>query len=303
MDVEDKSPEYPAPHVVPPLSGTHKHTIILLHGTSTSGPEFAQTLLSFPFPLPAPAGTVDEDDHRSIPTTTIQRECPDIKFVLPTGRPRPTSVFGGRTTNAWFDIYTFSDRTIDESSQIPGIRDSTRYLVGLVAREARELEDLGPGGKLVIGGFSQGAAMSAVLSVSGILEREGLSGKIAGLALLSGWLPFRRQIISSLSSSASPSSSSRQRTAAKALTRILGLGDQESSDVMDTPIFLAHGGGDVKVKFQWGQEMRDGLAELGLDVRAEEGEGWGEEGLGHCKRNHGSKPQAISCHFLAVEYV
>lgn len=93
-------PERPPLFILPPLSNTHHTTLILLHGTSQTGPTFAEQLLSFPIPING------EEE-----TKTLQELLPDTKFVSPTGSRKYVTVLEGEG-HAWFDFESFEDRTL-----------------------------------------------------------------------------------------------------------------------------------------------------------------------------------------------
>ena len=91
--------------------------------------------------------------------------------------------------------------------QITGMRQSVGYLGEVVRGEVVLLGGVGDGdekGKVVLGGFSQGAAIAVLAVLSGEVEGGGGAvgieggGKgregIAGLVGLSGYLPLRREI-------------------------------------------------------------------------------------------------------------
>jgi hypothetical protein len=87
------------PFIVPPKSLPHTTSLILLHGTSTSGESFGSVLLEG-FLSPSSGANV-----------TLADLLPHAKFVFPSGRQRRTTVLGGNISNAWFDIWDFADRT------------------------------------------------------------------------------------------------------------------------------------------------------------------------------------------------
>jgi predicted esterase len=255
------SETYPDPYIIPP-STTHTTTLILLHGTSTSGPELASTLLAFPIPSPT-----------SPQTSTLQQLLPSTKLVFPTGRLRPTTVFGGRESHAWFDIHDFSDRTVGEEVQSEGIGESIEYLAELVKQE---VGILGDGKRVVVGGFSQGAAMAGMLILSGFVP------EIQNWVVLSGWLPFRLQLERSFSlisidmdASVNYIYAARRSAVARSLRGITGLGTGDGNKG-EMRVWMGHGRDDEKVRLEWGGQMRDVIRNLG--VRAE----WNTyEGLGH----------------------
>ncbi|RDL29784.1 uncharacterized protein BP5553_10649 [Venustampulla echinocandica] len=284
---------YPAPFIISPTPpNTHQTTLILLHGTSTTGPEFASSFLSFPFPQPQP---------KTNTPITLQQALPNTKFVFPTGKLRKTTVFGGRETNAWFDVSDFGDRTIGEDAMRGGIRESIVYLTGIVEDEVKLLEpksecdEDGQGrgdrsGRVVLGGFSQGSAMGVMLILSRMLEARGLAADIGGFTGLSGWCPFRLGLEESIFSGILDGDASieegyegRREKAASYLRQLIDIridGNEEEGcqgeSLLDKKIFLAHGKEDAKMKIEWGAQMRDLLKTLGGDV-------WWEAyvGLGH----------------------
>jgi predicted esterase len=180
-------------------------------------------------------------------------------LLFPTGSPKSTTVFNGKTTNAWFDIHSFSDRTIGEEDQIEGLKDSVRYLKGLIEEEVGALG--GGRERVVVWGFSQGGAVVGILSLSGVLER----GRVGGLVGMSGWLPFRRQIQDVVLGS--EGEGGKRDTAVKFVRELLSLEEPEvGGGGLKTPMLLCHGEEDQKVKLEWGVEMRDLMKELGMDV-------------------------------------
>ncbi|RDW82574.1 hypothetical protein BP6252_03686 [Coleophoma cylindrospora] len=247
---------YPAPHIIPPTS-THTHTIILLHGTSTSGPTFASSLLSFPFSVHDPKSAPN-------PTTkTLPHLLPSIRFVFPTGKLRTSTVFGGVLKHAWFDITTFADRTVGEDKQIEGLKESCLYLAELVEEEVKLLE--GRSDRVVLGGFSQGCAMVSFACLSGALPRVRL-GAVVGM---SGWLPFRRQIEEVVDSCKDLSGFERRIAVRGYLLDLLGLeassgeGHSVGEQCLDTELWFGHGLADEKVKPQWALEMSDVMESVG----------------------------------------
>lgn len=117
-----------------------------------------------------------------------------IRCVFPTGSLKPTTVFGGLETHAWFDVHDFSDRTVGEEDQIIGMKESISYLKGLINDEIELLQKDRSGGHVIIGGFSQGSAMAVIGMLSGEFEDGVLGVSVGGLVGFSGWLPFRGQV-------------------------------------------------------------------------------------------------------------
>jgi predicted esterase len=287
---------YPEPYIIlPSPPHLHVNTLILLHGTSTSGPEFAAPLLSTNFTC-----TTTQDP------TTLPLFFPTCKLIFPTGAPNPTTVFDGRETNAWFNIHSFADRTIGEHTLVfrRGLGASVRYLAALVKAEVDILEsrndESGVRGKVVLGGFSQGAAMAIVLLLSGELEQVGVGAGFGGVVGLSGWLPLRSQIDQAIKDESHVYDTAIEvwgdkREKVRGFLRSYlelddyGEGDnevgsrKEGKGWLDIPVFLGHGQVDEKVRCDWGLQMADVLVGLGLNVQRKVYDGvahwWNEEGI------------------------
>jgi phospholipase/carboxylesterase len=148
----------------------------------------------------------------------------DVRYVFPFAPVRPVTVNGGMSMPAWYDILGVDlVRREDEKS----LRESATDLQALIDREiARGI----PASRIVLGGFSQGCAMTLL---AGLRAPQ----RLAGLLGMSGYLPLAAT------------------TAA------------ERSDAnRDVPIFLAHGRTDPVVPYARGIATRDALVELGHAV-------------------------------------
>lgn len=82
---------------------------------------------------------------------------------------------GGR-----FDILSFGLNSTEDED---GMRKSARLIQELIESEIRSGTDPS---RIVIGGFSQGATMSLLSALTG-------SRKLAGIAVLSGWIPLKHK--------------------------------------------------------------------------------------------------------------
>ena len=148
----------------------------------------------------------------------------DVRYVFPFAPMRPVTVNGGMSMPAWYDILGVDlVRREDEKS----LRESAAGLQALIDREiARGIL----ASRIVLGGFSQGCAMTLL---AGLRAPQ----RLAGLLGMSGYLPLAAT------------------TAA------------ERSDAnRDVPIFLAHGRTDPVVPYARGIATRDALVELGHAV-------------------------------------
>ncbi len=149
---------------------------------------------------------------------------PGIRFVFPHANMMPVTINGGYVMRSWYDIvHTDLGRQEDEK----GLRESQALVEALIAREkARGI----PASRIVLGGFSQGCAMTLQ---AGLRHPE----KLAGLMCLSGYLPLADKVAA-------------ERSAAN----------------QDTPIFMVHGTMDPVIPISRATASRDVLAKLGYKV-------------------------------------
>jgi predicted esterase len=288
---------HPSPFIHNPTHPhTHKTTLIFLHGTSQTGPELASILLSFPIPPPvrslSTSSNSDPLTQNQAETKTLAELLPNTRFVFPTGSPKKTTVFAGLETNSWFNIHTFVDRTVGETEQIPGLAESINYLSSLINDEVEELvkarvrrEEAGD--RIVVGGFSSGAALAVLGFLSGEFERR---ERIGAVVALSGWLPFRAQIDKVIENHKEVGDGERKWAVRKYVRQLLYMNDGVQGDKMEkmreekAEILICHGKKDVKVRYEWGVEMTGVLKRMGqkIECRSYEGlEHWvcGEEML------------------------
>ncbi|KAJ3514247.1 hypothetical protein NLJ89_g2486 [Agrocybe chaxingu] len=144
-----------------------------------------------------------------------------------------------------FDIYSFGFDTAEDEE---GMRTSAGLIKDLIKFE---IEKNGiPANRILLGGFSQGGTMSLLAGLTGEF-------KLAGLTVLSGWLPLRSKFK-----------------------------DMASPNAISTPIFWGHGSADPLVKAQFSKDSADFLTEqLGVPL-AKPGQSGGlsynvYEGMGH----------------------
>jgi phospholipase/carboxylesterase len=182
---------------------------------------------------PAPVGSIiwmhglgaDAHDFEPIVPELARPLGRPLRFVFPNAPLRPVSINAGYTMRAWFDIVALGGASLmaDEA----GIRASAASIRELIRRE----NDHGiPTSRIVLGGFSQGAAMAVFAGVRH-------PGKLAGIAALSGFAIL-------------PEKFDAERTAASEAT----------------PVFLGHGKNDPMVPLQRGEEARQLLESRGYPV-------------------------------------
>jgi phospholipase/carboxylesterase len=176
------------------------HAIIWLHGLGADGHDFVPIVDALSLP---PVG---------------------IRFVFPHAPMMPVTINGGFVMRAWYDI---ADADFGARQDERGMRASQEAVEALVARE---IERGIPASRIVLAGFSQGGVMT--LQVGLRYER-----KLAGLMVLSGYLPL-----------------------AKALSA------ERSEANSTTSIFMAHGTDDPIIPLAAAQSSREQLVKLGHEV-------------------------------------
>ncbi|KAK4699653.1 phospholipase/carboxylesterase, partial [Phenoliferia sp. Uapishka_3] len=191
-----------AKQMVVPALGKHTATIIFSHGLGDSAAgwhPFAQSL---------------------------SRRFQHIKWILPTASVQPVTLNGGYPMNSWFDIKSLDPpgKGLPSSEDEAGMLKSVKRISDLVAAEV----DAGiPADRIVVGGFSQGAVIALLTSLT--MER-----KIAGVISLSGWLALNEKIHM-----------------------------MQTEHASKLPVFWGHGTADGVVKYIWGQMSVEKLKTLG----------------------------------------
>ena len=147
-----------------------------------------------------------------------------VRFVFPSAPARPVTLNGGYVMRAWYDILG-SDlvRREDEA----GLRESQAQVSALIDRERTRGV---AANRIVLGGFSQGCAMTFM---AGLRYPE----RLAGLLGMSGYLPLA-------------GTTAAERSAANA----------------GVPIFQAHGSADPMIQIDRATASRNALVALGYPV-------------------------------------
>jgi phospholipase/carboxylesterase len=176
-------------------------TIVILHGLGADGTDF----LSFADEMKLDAAG-------------------PVRWVFPRAPIRPVTINGGHRMRAWYDILGMDlVRREDEA----GLRESFALVHALLDREvARGV----PAERIVLGGFSQGCAISL-----GAGLRYGR--KLAGLVGMSGYLPLADTLAA-----------------------------ERHTANTNTPLFLAHGQRDGVVPLARGTAAREQLLAQGQPV-------------------------------------
>jgi phospholipase/carboxylesterase len=179
-------------------------SIIVLHGLGADGTDF------LPF--------ADQIDLSSVGP---------VRWLLPRAPERAVTVNNGYRMRAWYDIYEFGAQSSSPREDDTGLRDSFAAVHALIEREiARGV----PAHRIVLGGFSQGCAITLGAGLR-------FGQRLAGLVGMSGYLPLA-------------AATAADRRDANALT----------------PIFLAHGQRDPVIALARATASRDALKALGYGV-------------------------------------
>ncbi|SDV46092.1 alpha/beta hydrolase [Chitinasiproducens palmae] len=167
-------------------------TVIWLHGLGADGNDFVPLV-----------------DELQLPPGAA------LRFVFPQAPSIPVTGNNGYVMPAWYDIYTFSaiGRRVDETGIINS-RETVRQLIAAEIARGVAAE------RIVVGGFSQGAAMAYV---SGLTHPD----RLAGIVALSGYIPAPQLV----ANEGSPANA-------------------------DVPLFIGHGGADNVVPLALGEQAR-----------------------------------------------
>lgn len=264
MDASQTTSETPAPndsfgpvHIIEPTSN-HTHTIILLHGRGSTGPEFADELYHSTL-----------SDGKSLFT-----KLPGCRFVSPSSKELYSSIFE-ENIPAWFEAHSLTDITTRQDLQVVGIKDSVAYISTLIDEEANRLD--GDLRKLALVGISMGGAI-ALLS---LLRLRNPRLQLGAIVVGSSWLPFAQNVERILAE--------RQRSDAAQKEDfdpfVQELLDEEpkpeQSSISGPPtcgVFIGHGVDDAYVDVMLGRQAAHVLTQAGFQVEWKEYSGAEEEG-------------------------
>ena len=99
---------------------------------------------------------------------------PDVRFVFPHAPSRPVTINGGMVMPAWYDITALARAGGEDESQV---REASAQVGAILARE---VERGVPASRIVLAGFSQGAALALHAGTR-------YPDRLAGILVLSGY--------------------------------------------------------------------------------------------------------------------
>ncbi|EEH33439.1 acyl-protein thioesterase [Paracoccidioides lutzii Pb01] len=198
------------PIIVPALT-RHTATVIMAHGLGDSGAGWLMLAQNW-----RRRGLFDE-----------------VSFIFPNAPAIPITINFGMSMPGWYDIQKLGRDVFVEdfgkNQDEPGILRSRDYFNTLIKQEIDK--GIKPS-RIVMGGFSQGGAMSLF---TGLTQKE----KLGGIFGLSCYLPLRDKVPSYI---------------------------PEGFPNKMTPVFMAHGDEDPTVLLDWAVGSAEELRKLGMTV-------------------------------------
>lgn len=151
------------------------------------------------------------------------------KFIFPNAPQIPITINMGMRMPGWYDVSDFSSDLDNRTEDEAGIFRSQKVFHSLVAEEIKAGI---PSERIVLGGFSQGGAMSLLAGVTCPTKLGGIFG-LSCYLLLAGKV---REMV------------------------------PKENPNKDTSIFMGHGEADPLVKYEWGVGTAEKLKEWGWSV-------------------------------------
>ena len=145
---------------------------------------------------------------------------PHVKFILPNAPTAPVTLNGGMQMPSWFDIASLDELT---GQQYTGLDGAAKVVESLIQEEVAAGI---PHDRIVVGGFSQGGALSLFAGLQ-------YPARLAGICVLSGWLAGEDKF------SLAP-------------------------EAVDTPVGHFHGVVDPVVRIEYGRESMRRVREQGI---------------------------------------
>ncbi len=121
----------------------------------------------------------------------LHTSLPYVKFVLPNAPRSPVTLNNGMVMPSWYDITSLDDRAGQPCVGIDESRDAITALIDEEVAAGVPLE------RIVVGGFSQGGAMSLYAGLQ-------YPGRLAGICVMSGYLARAESFVLSPQAAATP---------------------------------------------------------------------------------------------------
>lgn len=142
-------------------------------------------------------------DYRKPGELTIPAHLPHVKWIFPDAPVQAVTANFGTRMPSWFDITNLPLQPGQNSNKVfeddESMKNGAQIIHDLVQAEVKAGI---PESRIVVGGFSQGGALALVTGLGGKDWRTKSSGdesKLAGIVVLSGWVPLREKFKSRIS--------------------------------------------------------------------------------------------------------
>lgn len=137
------------------VSGTEKETalVIFLHGLGDKGDGWSHSL--------------------------TELQLPYVKYICPSAPPIPVTLNMKMTMPAWFDLMGLNPEATEDESGIKRAAENIKAII------EHEIKNGFPPHRIMLGGFSQGGALSLYTALT-------CQHQLAGVVALSCWLPLHR---------------------------------------------------------------------------------------------------------------
>nr|XP_057915820.1 acyl-protein thioesterase 1 isoform X1 [Doryrhamphus excisus] len=146
---------------------------------------------------------------------------PHVKYICPHAPNMPVSLNMRMSMPSWFDIYGLSPEAEEDEA---GIKSASAHIKALIDQEVKNGI---PSHRIILGGFSQGGALSLYTALT-------TQQKLAGVVALSCWLPLRNSFPQASAGSANK----------------------------DMPLLQCHGDADPLVPFSFGSRTAEKMKSL-----------------------------------------
>ncbi|KAL4076287.1 Phospholipase/carboxylesterase/thioesterase [Scleroderma citrinum] len=120
----------------------------------------------------------------------LSKDVPHVKWIFPHAPTGEVTAYNKKCIPRWFDISSYDFDKAEEN------RGDMFKAASMIDQLVQKEVDAGiPPERVVIGGFSQGGAVALLTSLTS-RPADGFGGgkegwKVAGIVVVSGWLPFR----------------------------------------------------------------------------------------------------------------
>lgn len=197
------------PPLVFPPAARHTATVIFVHGLGDTGHGWAPAVENW----------------------RMRSKLDEVKFILPHAPQIPITANMGYRMPGWYDIVSIdgSPDSLRRSEDEAGILLSQKYMHSLIQSEI----DSGiPSDRIVLGGFSQGGALSIFSGLTAPF-------KLAGIVALSSYLLLSLKFAQLV---------------------------PKPEHNKETPVWMGHGDSDNVVNFQLGKRSYEMLKEMGYNA-------------------------------------